>query len=182
MKLSLKKKLRGTRGISISEMLLCTLIVLLTMGLVGNTFTLGVQQVKARALDSKAEVLCSSLSQIVIDQLSYAITAKFDDTDDKLISFTSSASGLNTVPCRFTINDNGQLMLTYSDDNGSDHDRRAVSSANYTSRDGELKSEIAVSKSKSSGQFHVNIKVKAAGKTSAENDFYVTPLLNVDFS
>lgn len=94
------RKLRGTGGFSFLELMVCTLILLLSTGVILQTLTLATAQFQKRTRNSEAELLCDMLAQAVQEYLTYA-TKVTSDSSSYLVGFYSTAGGLDDTPCPF---------------------------------------------------------------------------------
>lgn len=85
------KKLKQNNGFTISELLIATLIVLLTSGMLITCIQLGMRQFYKQSQKSEAHMLCTMLSTAVQDELSYASNVEMVDVDEssgKHLTFT----------------------------------------------------------------------------------------------
>ncbi len=85
------KKLKQNNGFTISELLVATLIVLLTSGMLITCIQLGMKQLYKQTQKSEAQMLCTMLSTAVQDELSYASNVEMIDVDGssgKHLTFT----------------------------------------------------------------------------------------------
>ena len=103
----LRKKMRGRGGFSLSELMICVLLLFLTGGVIINTLELGVKQFQQETLNAEAELLCNSLSVAVRDRLTYAISYSSQ------LDFRTAADGKPNTACGLKQNDDGQLVLDY---------------------------------------------------------------------
>ena len=83
---NLKKKLKQNKGFSFAELLVATIILLLTSGMLVVCIQLGMKQLYKQTQDSEAQMLCTTLSTAIQDELTYASE----------VSVSSSTAG-NTI-------------------------------------------------------------------------------------
>ena len=74
------KKLQSNNGFTISELLIATLILLLTSGMLVTCIQLGMKQLYKQTQESEAQMLCTMLSTAVQDELTYASNVEPKDT------------------------------------------------------------------------------------------------------
>lgn len=144
------KKLKSKRGFSLAELL----VVLAIMVLVGTAIAVGISS-GGRVLNdvtnsSEANILCGTIAIELADELRFAESIEGD-------SFTSRRFGINakieSTDGRVTIGGN-QLL----------------SAKSY----GELKADVAVTRSGNS--FDVKIEIKQGEALCAQAEFSITPL------
>lgn len=158
----MKRKLRSERGLTLVEML-CAVAVLMLLALMLNT---GLQMAMGSYRDltaqSEAQMLLSTLSDALADDLRYARNV-VADADKKLIKYDSDSYG--SVPHGagdFLKIDSGQVLA-----NG----KRVLPSGAYGN--GAYKVQ-QMDVSYDSGFFKVELKVEQAnGTVSAETEFTV---------
>ena len=86
------KKRKLNSGFTISELLIATLILLLASGMLVTCIRLGMKQLYKQTAESEAQMLCTMLSTVVQDELTYATldAAETKDTEDgKFLAFSS---------------------------------------------------------------------------------------------
>ncbi len=74
------RKLKQNSGFTISELLVATLILLLTSAMLVTCIRLGLKQLYKQTQESEAQILCTTLSTAVQDELSYASDVQKTDT------------------------------------------------------------------------------------------------------
>ena len=100
----LKQILKNQRGFTLVEML-CAVLVLGFLGLLLNSgIMMAVRNYHEVTAVSEAQVLLSTLSDALLDDLRYA--RQVQTVDDKLVSYTSDSYGSNTA---FSLNDGHPL-------------------------------------------------------------------------
>ena len=88
-----EKKLKQNSGFTIGELLVATLILLLTSAMLVTCIRLGLKQLYVQTEDSDAQMLCTMLSTAVQDELTYAQNPQVKDTSaGKMILFTKNGS------------------------------------------------------------------------------------------
>ena len=82
------RKLKQNSGFTISELLIATLILLLTSAMLVTCIRLGLKQLYQQTEESEAQMLCTMLSTAVQDELTYAANPQMQDTSaGKLLLF-----------------------------------------------------------------------------------------------
>lgn len=158
----MKRKLRSERGLTLVEML-CAVAVLMLLALMLNT---GLQMAMGSYRDltaqSEAQMLLSTLSDALADDLRYARNVEAD-ADKKLIKYDSDSYGSDPHGVGdFLKIDSGQVLA-----NG----KRVLPSGAYGN--GAYKVQ-QMDVSYDSGFFKVELKVEQAnGTVSAETEFTV---------
>lgn len=106
-------KNKKTAGLTLVEMLCCVVIMLLvSIGMV-NGVSLAVRNYQSSLMASESQLLCSTISSLVTDELRYAGAV---DWEKKPIQFTSPSYG----PCVFGQNDENQVTLNTVSEAGID--------------------------------------------------------------
>ncbi len=77
---NLMKKLKQNKGFSLAELLVATLILLLTSGMLVVCIQLGIKQLYKNTQDSEAQMLCTTLSTAIQDELTYASDIRVSNT------------------------------------------------------------------------------------------------------
>ena len=77
---NLKKKLKQNKGFSFAELLVATIILLLTSGMLVVCIQLGIKQLYKNTQDSEAQMLCTTLSTAIQDELTYASDIRVSNT------------------------------------------------------------------------------------------------------
>lgn len=82
------RKIKQNSGFTISELLIATLILLLTSAMLVTCIRLGLKQLYQQTEESEAQMLCTMLSTAVQDELTYAGNPQMQDTTaGKLLLF-----------------------------------------------------------------------------------------------
>ncbi|MBE5896676.1 MAG: hypothetical protein E7281_02830 [Lachnospiraceae bacterium] len=82
------RKLKQNSGFTLSELLIATLILLLTSAMLVTCIRLGLKQLYQQTEESEAQMLCTMLSTAVQDELTYAGNPQMQDTTaGKLLLF-----------------------------------------------------------------------------------------------
>ena len=101
------------KGFTLVEMLCTIVIILLISALVVTGVQLGVRSYHRSISDSEAQVLCSTLTTAISDELRYAgtvhLTGESKTYDMTQFSFFSQRYGDNAA---FTVNSDGQVLLS----------------------------------------------------------------------
>ena len=95
------------KGFTLVEMLCTIVIILLISALVVTGVQLGVRSYHRSVSDSEAQVLCSTLTTAISDELRYAGTVHL--TGGTRFSFFSQRYGDDAA---FTVNSDGQVLLS----------------------------------------------------------------------
>lgn len=160
----MREKLRDERGLTLVEML-CAAVILIILGLMVNTgLQMAVRSYQSAAAQSELQLLLSSLSNALADDLRYAREEIVTGAGGTLVSYSSDSYGTNTS---LGIGDNGQVMA--GTESGA---KRVLPSAAYGNGAYEVK-EMGITY-ESEGFFHIELKVgQAEGAISAKTDFTV---------
>ncbi len=159
------KKLQCKKGTTVTEML-CVLIVL---SLLSAALVVGVQfgvKVFGRCVShSEANILCSTLSAALKDELRFAGTITGEGTD---FQYFSPSIGENTV---FVQKNDGYVWIR-----NSKNEKTLISTAAYTYGS---RAEYTISYIKARNMFAVDLQIKGpGGSVLAENHFEVERLRN----
>ena len=182
------RRLGGRGGFSLLELMVCMLILLLSTGVILQTLTLATAQFQRRTRDSEAELLCDMLAQAVQEQLTY-VTQVTPAGTGPLVSFYSTAGGLDGTSCCFTLGASadhpmsamgyGEIMLTYADNFGAEQSYGLIPSANYIGSDGGLLYAF-LQVDCEADRFAVTLNVyDETEKIRADRQFVVYPALDV---
>lgn len=176
---ALLRKLRARGGFSLSEMLACTLILLLSTTVIMETMSLAASQMRSRTRDSEADMLCGLLAQAVQNRLTCALGCVTDGSPEgKVVSFRSTADGRPYELCSFAKGSNdGEIALVYTDESGNSKKYDLIASTNYAGSDGHrLGAELAVYWQE--GRFSVQLAVgEEGGDPITSRDFVVYPVI-----
>jgi competence protein ComGC len=113
---TLRKKLKNCHGVTLVEML-ATVVVLVLLGMMLQTgLNLAVHSYHKMMATSEIEVLASTISSVMADELRYAKDVRLDD-EGQLYSYTSANYGTKTI---MTKNDEGQLISSSVPVGGTD--------------------------------------------------------------
>ena len=118
----LKTKLSGKKGFTLVEVLFSVMILMLSTSIMIQCFALGMGHIVRETRASEAQLLCSSLTSSLQNELTYARDLKV--TDGKLDTYFSSSRGMG-AGCSIVI-DNGEVKIT-----NATTEYPLVSSANY---------------------------------------------------
>ena len=106
-------KNKKTAGLTLTEMLCCVVIMLLvSIGMV-NGVSLAVRNYQSSLMASESQLLCSTISSLVTDELRYAGAV---DWNARPIQFGSPSYGR----CFFSQNDENQVTLNTVSEAGTD--------------------------------------------------------------
>lgn len=162
-----KKKLRARGGFTLAETLIVVLLIVLTSGILASTIQLAAQQFRARTQETDAQLLCSSLSLFVQNELTYAGNlAQSGDT----LRFTDHLRGFGSG-CAFVTTESGRLALEY----GAASRFEVVNEGAYGGRK-ELREEHTIVYD---GAKQVNVTLRVLNKNGVElakNVFAVRPI------
>ncbi|MCR5657099.1 MAG: hypothetical protein K6G06_06520 [Butyrivibrio sp.] len=113
------KKLNSRRGFSLSEILICTLIMLFAGSILTSTITLAVRNYDKQVLRSKSDILCETLAYTLRDKLSGVIKRNVSvggSTVTSLKEYYSTSSGLEDYSFKVlegTDSEKGKIYLKY---------------------------------------------------------------------
>lgn len=98
-------KLKNKSGLTLVEMLCCVVVMLLvSIGMV-NGVSLAVRNYESSLMSSESQVLCSTLTNLVSDELRYSGPVKWDENPIRFYSRTYGSQ------CIFSQNDSNQVTL-----------------------------------------------------------------------
>lgn len=154
------KRLRGSKGFTLTELLCVTVVLILVSAAMALGITLSTRSFTRSVSSAEAQVLCSTLTTAVSDELRYAGSIQVDGAGQ--LSFFSKSRGKQSS---FGYDEKGQITLG---------DERLISAASYAY---QAVAELAVTYDAVRGVFTVTLLVKDGdGVTLAENQFQVQPL------
>ena len=93
----LLRRLRTSGGFSLSEMLICCLILTLSTGVIVEAVNLGIRHFKTLTRGSESQILCNTLALAFQEQLTYAI--EYNEEDGSFVS--GGTPGRENSLCRF---------------------------------------------------------------------------------
>lgn len=163
-------KNKKTAGLTLTEMLCCVVIMLLvSIGMV-NGVSLAVRNYQSSLMASESQVLCSTLTSVVSDELRYAGPV---DWDKDPISFYSRSYGR---PCVFAQNEEHQVTLKPVDD--IDYVGTGFNLLPGRAYHFGMKAKVTLSKKdKPENTFLVNVLITdSQDRKLVENDFEVEKL------
>ena len=167
------RKLKNGGGLSLTELLLCMIILLFFLNVSTYAFDLGIRHFKARTLESEARILCNTLSLAVQDQLTYMKVRESTFSGDKLETYVRSAEGFSGVTCSLEVAD-GRLYVKYAL-NATEYQFLLTDEADYA--DGDLMvDDFSVTKSGNAFQVVISIASKKLKIQPVRNEFAVTPI------
>ncbi len=163
----MKKKLRSSRGMTLTELLMALLIV----SLIGVALTVGVNSAVKVYRDStqlyESETLCGTILTCLEDEFRFSRNIRVEGTAVRFDS-RSFGSGVQVL-----VNGDGKILIGESEPAGYP----LLGNASYTSGLKVLKSEIAYSDS--TGQVTIQIAVGPRdGDVYAQHEVTVAPLAN----
>ena len=101
------KKLKQNNGFTLSELLIATLILLLVSGMLVTCIHLGLKQLYKQTQESEAQILCTTLSTAIQDELSYAGNVETETTSDgEFVSFSKESKKVGFYIASETTDDN----------------------------------------------------------------------------
>lgn len=163
------RRLRSQSGLTLVELLITMFLIAIAGAIITATVTQASRQFRQRSQDSDAQLLCSSLSLFVQNELTYA--GDISGSGESL-TFTDHALNLGKG-CAFVINADGRLVVTYA--GGKTYE--AVGGGAYKgSKQLRAEQEIAYAGGKASVKISVYGKVDGADALLAENEFSVRPI------
>lgn len=105
-----RKKWQSKYGLSIVELLSAIIVMLLVTATLVIGVRLGVKAYVESVSMSEAQILCSTLTTTISDELRYADTIKAAD-DGKITFFSKNFGGTGSEGVSFSLNENGQILL-----------------------------------------------------------------------
>ena len=172
------RKRGARRGFSLTELLLCALILSLSTTVISSTLDLGAQTFRKTTRRSEQILLCNTLSVSVQEFLTYA--EEVWSTGGALDRFkTRAMSALKDAECHFET-DNGEIKLLIARD-GQTTLYPLVDSSQYIIRSNgapALSANISVEVSATEEKFTVTVTVTSqeGGVAAVENKFIVSPV------
>lgn len=174
-----KRRLWGSAGFSLAEMMICMVILLIATAAVVNTLLFGMNQFETRTRESEAEVLSNTLSLELRNQLTCASSVKVKAEDGKTVTqFTSGADGADSVPCNITEED-GRLYITYYKSDGTTKlgSFDLVSGDDYIAKGSKpLAASHTLTWDAANKRFTVTLHVTDGGKVALDKSFVVSPV------
>lgn len=157
-----RKKLQSKYGLSIVELLSAIIVMLLVTATLVIGVRLGVKAYVESVSMSEAQILCSTLTTTISDELRYADTIKVAD-DGKITFFSKNFGGTGSEGISFSLNENGQILLG---------NRAILSKRAYPY---ELRAAMDLKYDQQSRIFSVNLKIMRASRAAvlAEDTFEV---------
>ena len=157
-----RKKLQSKYGLSIVELLSAIIVMLLVTATLVIGVRLGVKAYVESVSMSEAQILCSTLTTTISDELRYADTIKVAD-DGKITFFSKNFGGTGSEGISFSLNENGQILLG---------NRAILSKRAYPY---ELRAAMDLKYDQQSQIFSVNLKIMRASRAAvlAEDTFEV---------
>jgi len=178
-------KLNNRKGFSLTELLACTLIMVIATSILTGTVSLAARHYDEQIQKSEADVLCESLAYALREKLSYVY--KYDSATGRFYS-TSSDMGYyaftieSSESAESGAKNHNELFLRYyetaKDTTGTPY--HLVSSASYIG--GKYSAYIQEGGvTFSNNTFNVTVQVKenkGEGKVLSEIDFIVNPFVS----
>ncbi len=154
------RKLSDKKGMTLSETLIAVAVLVLISAAILLVLNAGVNTYAKSVTFSESQVLCSTLSSIIADELRYAGTVVTDSKKNVTSFFSYNYGNSQTA---FKTDEDGQLTLG---------DEKLLSDAAYVKG-----TRATVSVKYTDGIFRVALKIlNGKGETIASNDFEVIPL------
>lgn len=172
------RKRGARRGFSLTELLLCALILSLSTTVISATLDLGAQTFRKTTRRSEQILLCNTLSVSVQEYLTYA--EEVWATGGALNKFkTRSMAALKDAECSFETDD-GEIKLLIVRD-GQTTPYQLVDRSQYIIRSNHtpaLSADITVEVSTTEKKFTVTVTVtsREGGIAAVENKFIVSPV------
>lgn len=161
-------KNKKTAGLTLTEMLCCVVIMLLvSIGMV-NGVSLAVRNYQSSLMASESQVLCSTLTSIVSDELRYAGPVKWENP----ISFYSRSYGRR---CVFAQNEERQVTLKPVDD--IDYVGTGFNLLPGRAYHFGMKAEVEIKRKGTEDTFLVTVRISdSQNRELVKNDFEVEKL------
>lgn len=162
-------KLKNKSGLTLVEMLCCVVVMLLvSIGMV-NGVSLAVRNYESSLMSSESQVLCSTLTNLVSDELRYSGPVEWDKEPIRFYSRTYGSK------CVFSQNDSNQVTLNEIQLDGTPAQRGYKLLPNRSYSFG-MRASVTLSKAKDN-TFSVTILVTdSKGRELAKNEFEVEKL------
>lgn len=174
------RKLRAQSGFSLAEMLVCTIILLLSTTVIMETMSLAASQMQSRTRDSETNLLCGLLAQAAQNRLTCAVDCVTDGSSEgRVVSFRSTADGRPYELCSFEEGSrDGEIALVYTDEHGNSKQYDLIASANYTGSDGQrLFASLEVFWQDQRFSVELNVAPEQGGEPLASRSFIVYPVV-----
>jgi hypothetical protein len=117
----INRKLKSHEGFSFAELLFATLIMLFATSILTSTISLAMSNYKKTVQASNAQLLCSTLSVYVENELSYAVVNKEikykDNSSSKAVLFSSEAHNFGPDAYFVIVNGNATYDVTTDSEN-----------------------------------------------------------------
>lgn len=168
----LVRKLNSSRGFSLSEVLICTLIMLFAGSILTTTITLAARNYDKQVLISKSDVLCETLSYSLRDKLGGVVKRKVTTgSSGSTVQYYSTSSGLEYYPFSI-VEDEGKINLkydfsSYTDSSVGDGTYHLVNDAAYY--DGALFAKVNINEKKFEGSENVEFFIVQLGVFDKEH-------------
>ena len=157
-----EKNCRANTGFQSWSCFLQLIVMLLVTATLVIGVRLGVKAYVESVSMSEAQILCSTLTTTISDELRYADTIKVAD-DGKITFFSKNFGGTGSEGISFSLNENGQILLG---------NRAILSKRAYPY---ELRAAMDLKYDQQSRIFSVNLKIMRASRAAvlAEDTFEV---------
>lgn len=161
------KQTNNKKGFTLVETLVTVIIVVLLTLILTELTSLASRYFTSTVKDADAQILCSTLTNAIEDELRYATNIDYDGTDFKYYSKNSGLGRKTQIVSEVV---NGRNVLNIKSASGS------YPLVNYGSYVYDLNAFIALTYS-ADNNVHINLEIKdAVGKLICSNRFSVKPL------
>ena len=176
----IKKKLSGSRGFSLGELLAATMILLLASQVMAEGVTFATRMYNESLTRSHGKELCSTLTAAIETELRYTTAITCDDSGNLLTYFSPAYGQTNSsflsINDENKVQDSGEIAIQITNQTGKTVYQKLISGSSYSSFDLKAKVENAVYH-KDTDSFQVTLSVlNKSGKSLAENTFDVLPV------
>lgn len=157
-------RLRNKKGMSIVELLSAIAVMLLVTVVLVTGVRLGVKAYTKSVSMSEAQILCTTLTTVVSDELRYAGTVHIDESG-RVGFFSQNVGGDSQTGSSFTSDKNGYVLLG---------ETPILSKSSYPYG---LKAEVTVTMDEADKIFNAKVTVKSKNNTElSANEFQVKPI------
>lgn len=101
------KKIHNDKGFTLVEMLAAALLLVLLCLMLSTGLNMALKSYRTMRAESETQVLLSTLTDALADDLRFARNVQFDKDTGKLISYNSDSYNMDA---KLTLNDEGQLL------------------------------------------------------------------------
>lgn len=166
------ERIKSRAGFTMTELLLCTIIMLLSTALVVQTLELSIRQFNSQTRRSDAQMLVNTLAVAIQNQITHAKRCK---VKEGTVFFTGN---LTTESVQYQIvPDDGVLVMDCVVEEGQDSVKIPLADQSmYQTDRGDFTATAGISKAAEKEFVCVNLQVLWNGQPEAEVEFSVRPI------